>query len=263
MVLAPEALPLAVPAGGHQTLAVDPKDLGPVTAEIGALLASGNVSGVVVEHAPLYLPLGKSPGALLAIAQNHETCSRLAERIAVECKTRGVPCFVLPRASWAHRVVPHTRGGITDLMANEGLLVHVDPESWGRLADQDQRDAAGVLVGHLLPAPRRLLAARRGKLRDRRKDQSTPHPSLLTPEAREGLRAARHAAALPRLRERKRLTMRRLRGTAERAAACRCGPGGQPRDVSTRGRHKAACPAAPPPKGWTQALSDAYVPMCK
>lgn len=254
-VLAPPSLPLR-PVGKPVTVDVDPENIDPTVAHLAELLDAGRVSAVILEHAPLYMPAGKSPAAYAAIATAHEVCSRLHERITLLCRERKIPTLgttqkgmshpAVSRQTWAHRVVPHHQGGITDAAANAGLEVHVDPAAWALLTDQDQRDAAGALVGHLLPAPRRVFASRH-KLRDRRGDRSAPHPAALSPDAIKAARAARWSANAPRRRALTLARVRKHRGARERlSAACTCGPGGQPRPPDRRGRHKFGCGAAPP-----------------
>lgn len=253
MLLALPALPLVVPPGGHQTLDVDKGDLGPVASQIEAMVASGNVSAVVVEHGPLYLGDDWPPAKRVAVAQAHEVASRLHERILTICETRPIPCHTIARNTWAHRVVPHHQGGVSNEESNAALTARVDPETWARLADQDQRDAAGALVGFLLggatagprPARRRL-----GPIRDRRKDQSTPNIRSLPPEERARIRADRKAAAKVKDKVRFQLAAgpdapARL---ARAATDCTCGPNGTPRPTSATGRHRRGCPVAPAPK---------------
>lgn len=254
MVLAPPALPLAVPVAGHQTLDVDKGDLAPVASQIGAMVASGNVSAVVVEHGPLYLGADWPPAKRVAVAQAHEVASRLHERILTICAGIEVPCHTIARNTWAHRVVPHHQGGVSNEASNAGLPAHVDPETWGRLADQDQRDAVGALVGYLLggaPAGPRPARRRLGPIRDRRKDQSTPNIRSLPPEDQARIRAESKAAA--RGRQRDYFRSAGPPGSAERLARtdtdCTCGPGGAPRLLGMGGRHRRACPVAPRPKG--------------
>lgn len=253
MVLAPEALPLVIPIAGHQTLDVDKGDLGPVASQIEAMVASGNVSAVVVEHGPLYLGADWPPAKRVAVAQAHEVASRLHERILTICTGHAIPCHTIARNTWAHRVVPHHQGGVSNDLSNAALPAHVDPEAWGRLADQDQRDAAGVLVGYLLggaPAGPRPARRRLGPIRDRRKDQSAPNIRSLPLEEQARIRAERKAGE----KQRKQDYFRAAGppGSVERLARtdtdCTCGPGGMPRLLGMGGRHRRGCPVAPAPK---------------
>lgn len=253
MLLALPALPLVVPLGGHQTLDVDKGDLAPVAGQIEAMLMSGHVEAIVVEHGPFYPRMDKSAAANAAMAAAHGIASRLHERILTLCADLLLPCHTIARNTWAHRVVPHHQGGVSNEEGNAALSGRVDPETWARLADQDQRDAAGALVGHLLggatvgprPARRRL-----GPIRDRRKDQSTPNIRTLPPEEQARIRADRKAAAKVKDKVRFQLAAgpdapARL---ARAATDCTCGPNGTPRPTSATGRHRRECPVAPAPK---------------
>lgn len=226
-VLAPAALPIA-PAIHPLTITVDGCDLDGAVAAIGALLDEHDVRRVVVEHGPYYVSPTASDAAKAAQAKAHAVCERLLERIKIECRARGIPGQRIPRATWAHRVVPHTRGGITTKMAMDGLRVHVTEEGWEALNDQHQRDAAGALVGVLLPAPVRIY-------RRRARDNTDRPMVLLGKEERR-----RRALASWRTSKRKaRGSLDRLAGTT-----CNCGPDGAPKVGA--GRHKSTCPSAPP-----------------
>lgn len=185
------------------------------------------------------------------MAQAHEICSHIeaglyrelppyvpgsAEDIAAWAGLipRLPELVTIPRARWAHRVVPHTSGGITDDAANEGLQVHITPDSWEQwlsggeaIERQDKRDAAGAIVGWLLPAPRRA--------RKPVETKRAPLPAM----TQEQKLARRRAQTLERVHR------CRAPEVAERVAAgCLCFIG----RTHGGGRHKAGCPLAPPPR---------------
>lgn len=246
-LMAPHALPLAFGPDDAATIPVDARDLEPTVSGLAALLVSRPPSAVVVEHNPVpYMPPGKTPQAYAAIAAAHEVCSRLHERIWLLCREAGIPLVTIGRQTWAHRVCPGTKGGITDAMAAEGLRAHVDPTAFHLLADQDQRDAAGALVGWLLGPPKR-------KARERSKGPPKP---VLTAEQRAANRR-KVVAAYVKKESAKRAAERSAKG-------CNCGPGGGPRPPGVKGRHPRMCPAAPPPtvRG-SRAAAEAYVPMTR
>lgn len=238
-VSAPALLPLR-PVG--RTIPVDPANIEPVLEHLSAILHPAALSAVVLEHAPLYMPPGKSPAGYREIAAAHEVCSRLHERIVLMCRERGIAVVTVARQTWAHRVVPRTRGGITDAMANDGLVAHCDGAALATLEDQDQRDAAGALVGWLLGPPKKAGRARA---------KGPPRP-LLTAEQR----AANRRVVVARCVKRASVA----RDTARLRSGCSCGPDGGPRLTGARGRHRRLCPMAPPPKAID---ARGYVPMTR
>lgn len=218
-VVSAEALPLR-PLSRRWD--VDPRDLGPaadrVRREVDGLaeLDGSLPPDVVVEFGALYMPKDVSSQAAQKIAEAHATCGRLLDLIWRACPGPYYQVTTITRASWSHRVVPHTAGGITDVMANDGLRTHVDPDMWAALTSQDERDAAGALVGHLLPAPAR---SSRYRSRDRRRDRTAPR---LSPEER--VARSRDMRELRRIRETmvRREKMGTLTADERRAAGCRC-----------------------------------------
>lgn len=227
VVITHDALPLRAVVA--ITVIVDPTDLGPAVAIVDALLELHQPSLAVIEHARFFVPSGASPQKIQAMAEAHGVCERLHERLSVALAARAVQTETIPRASWAHRVVPHTQGGITDLMARTAIEGHVI-EGWEEIArGQDTIDAAGVIFGLLMPKPRR-----RQRYRCRNRPRKTPERSR---EERAERRRMTH-----------RMAARKRRGTADRlsSAVCNCGPDGQPK--TTKGRHKGTCPIAPTPK---------------
>lgn len=233
-VLAERGLPIRIRKA--RTIDVDPAHLdGAVKL---CLLQLAGVTGVIIEHGRFYARQGWSAQKIMAMQQAWRVADRLQERFVLELELLGfkekepgqdpprLRYAVIPRASWAHRVVPHARGGITTAMANAGLRAHLAPESVGMLDGQDQRDAAGCLVWAFLPPPPRAY-----RYRDRR---AKPRPRL-TPEQR-----------LARRRLSWRDSKRRARGPDVVARlegdTCNCGPEGKPR--TGKGRHKATCPIA-------------------
>lgn len=177
-VVSAEALPLR-PLSRRWD--VDPRDLGPtadrVRREVDGLagLDGSLPPDVVVEFGALYMPKDVSSQAAQKIAEAHATCGRLLDLVWRACPGPFYQVTLITRASWSHRVVPHTSGGITDAMANEGLRTHVDPGMWTALVSQDERDAAGALVGHLLGACARTSTRRNGRKRNRPLYVSPPH----------------------------------------------------------------------------------------
>src|SRR5882762_6689712 len=121
VALAPAVLPLRGVL--HTTVLVDPPDLAPAVARIVALCVGAGQ--VVLEHAPFYVPSGKSPQAIAAMAAAHEVATVLEVHLQRELGALGIPVATIPRATWTHRVVPHTRGGISDAVARAGLEAHV------------------------------------------------------------------------------------------------------------------------------------------
>ncbi len=106
-----------------------------------------------------------------------------------------------------------------------GLLAHVGPVSLAALEDQDQRDAAGALVGWILGPP----------AKTRRRAKGPPKP-LLTPEERRAHRRASVARYVGKTGAK--------RHAARAGAGCNCGPDGGPRPRGARGRHRYTCPAS-------------------
>lgn len=233
-VKASPSLPIR-PSEPPQTIPVNEEDLG---AAVDACLSDlTDVERVVIEHASFYVPAGAGVGKILALQKAHEVCSRILERLLVALAAHGFEdrseasptparaIDVIPRASWAHRVCPGTRGGVTTAMANAGLAVYIGEGV--ALTGQDQRDAAGCIVWALFPPSKR---SGRYRYRNRRK-----RPKLTTAE-----RLCRRRASWLK-------SKRKRRGTAERlAGTCNCGPGGEPK--VTRGRHKRGCAVTAPAK---------------
>jgi hypothetical protein len=211
VVAARSSLPLHIAAACE--IQVNPRkvplhrlDLGPVVEEIISCVgAAAPVTEVVIEHGLFYAPTGKSPAALAAMAQAHEVCSRLEERLRLALA--GVyKVTTVCRETWSHRAVPHTRGTITDAMAWEGLLTHI-AEGEALLDTQDERDAAGVLLAVLLPPPKKRRAARVA--------QPRPKPTADEVAARQAAYREREAARVPHTRG-------RLSAAERRAAGCTC-----------------------------------------
>lgn len=200
----------------RETLKVNRRDLNKTVAAVIERVCPG-AERAVLEHAPFYAPVGKSAAALASMAHNHEIASILRERLERELSARGVRVLTIPRASWAHRVVPRTRGGITDEMANAGLRAHVDASAWESLATQDERDALGAIVGTLLPRPKKVRRGRRGR------GFRVEGPSLSP-----ALRALRKRAA-------NREFMRRFRGSISAEERARLG-------CPCKGSHRVDCP---------------------
>lgn len=205
IVAAEDVLP--VRAVARDTILVNRSQLGITAADVVSRIYPG-VGRVVLEHAPFFAPVGKSPAALAAMAQAHEIAAILHDLLVRELRSRGVRVDTIPRASWAHRVVPHTRGGITDEMANDGLRAHVTAEVWESMRGQDERDALGTLVGSLLPAPKK-------KYRSRAKTSRDEIRPILTPEQK----AERHRI---RDRERKRAVRGSLTPEQRAELGCAC-----------------------------------------
>jgi hypothetical protein len=94
------------------------------------------------------------------MAHAHEICSTLRALLMLRLEPLGIDVVTMARATWSHRVVPFTKGGITDAMVNAALPSFIASGS-DLLLNQDQRDAAGLLVGHILtPQPKQPRAPR-------------------------------------------------------------------------------------------------------
>lgn len=238
VVLGVEELPLRL-ASPARTLKVDPKDLDVVVGVVVEMLIQAGVTRAAIEHGAPYVPKGADEAAAAAMWRAHTVCTRLEERLYPPLRAAGIEVVTMARRTWSSRVVPHHRGGISEAESNDGVRgfcgegvyeSFVDQD--GR-RDQDQIDAAGVLLGAWLidQAPRR----RHHKYRDRRIDKTKPRPIELTPEQRKAKR-----------QEQKNNWRRQQMGTRPIpelvAAGCLCFVDRERR----RGRHKAGCPLAPP-----------------
>lgn len=231
-VFAPvEELPLA--GIRSDRLRMSPADPWPVLERIMADVRANDPSRVIIEHAPFFAPAGKSAAALARLAQMHEPSSTMAEILAKALVDAGYSrlslatpfpsplpprtVITIPRMTWAHRVRPHTQGGITDEMAIEAMRPHITAESWAQMETQDEIDAGGAALWWLLPAQKR--ARKRGA------KSSTPPRPAMTPEQRVATE-----------REQGKLRMRRKHGYLtidERwARGCQCGSR----------RHRVGCP---------------------
>jgi hypothetical protein len=134
------------------TLAVDPAHLGAIVNEILDVAVSVGAGALVVEHAPWFPPGGASPGGLKVSHDNWLVTHDLLDALRRESP---IPVHVIARQTWAHRVVPHHRGGVTDADVTRALPALLDPASLALLTDTHQRDAAGAVLGYLLaPAPK-------------------------------------------------------------------------------------------------------------
>lgn len=234
VVAAAPVLPLRILDA--RKLDIDKNDLGPVADWVRAGADANATDGVppdlVVEFGALYIPAGASEQKARAIAENHSAMKALLVLIWQACPGPFYRVETIARRTWSARVLPAHQGGITNAEASAALAPHVDPAGrWPLLSDQHRRDAAGAIVGHLLGSP--------GRGRRIRAHGSGPRP-LLTAEERIAHRRAAVARHLAK------------NGAATAAAAsaggCTCGPDGAPRPIGSKGRHRAACPVAPPPK---------------
>lgn len=224
-----------------ETLPVDPARLEAIVTaileRIAQVLASPDFVAaltmrVVVEHGPWYPRPGASPGGLAVSQQAWTVMHDLVRDLRARCP---VPVEVIARATWAHRVVPHTRGGITDSDVREHLPRLLDVASVALLTDAHQRDAAGAALGALLaPAPR---APREPRPKGPRK----PRSQAGRPASRNDAFIAKRSAE---------------RDVAAKAKGCTRPPG-------TRGRCPRGCPyhdAQPKKRGWKQMCSKCGLP---
>lgn len=147
--------------------------------------AFGNsAAGIIIEIGALYLPrppkltgdvvidtaeVLKHTRACQSISTHHEITKRLADNIARLATAHGIPVQCVSRATWVHRLIPHTSGGMTDAMVLVALPRRVSAEGCALLASKDLRDAAGALLWGFIPA-----SARKRKSRARVADPNKP-----------------------------------------------------------------------------------------
>ena len=195
IVAALPSIPVEVTASA--VIAIDPgadRDPALLIPALDHLVACVRVAGarrVVVEHGRFYPQRDGTQQAIAATAQHHEVCAQLLALLVRELSRDGVAVVIMGRTTWAHRVVPRTKGGITDAMANDALPALLATGSWTRLGSQDERDAVGLILGDLLaPVPKVRVKA----------PPAEPRPRA--PRKRGGLTPAQAAAASVRARER-------------------------------------------------------------
>lgn len=209
-----------------RTVAVDAKNLSVACSDTMFSIVNDDIELVVIERAPFYVPPGLSYQAAAAMGEALAVMRELAALLEHECRRAAIEVKIVGRQTWAHRIVPHHRGGITDGDVRGSLHNYLDIDSIALLRSKHEVDAAGAMLWHLLPE-----LARKHKRRDRRKDKSKDRPPRvkLTHVERLAARRALYAATVARV------------PPAEREAhGCLCG--------ARTGRHRAACPLAPPPK---------------
>lgn len=171
-VLAPAVLPLVVAPGDAVTIPTDPADLARAVAVVRQILDGGDIEAVILEIAPrFFAPKNVTPKAHASMSEAYTVCRVLADRIEMACVERKILCVRMARQTWAHRVVPHSRG-VTNEAAAAGVRAHTEPVSWGALTDEHQRDAGGALIGYLLGLE---VAAATAERMSRRKP-ATPRP---------------------------------------------------------------------------------------
>lgn len=198
----------------------------PLRAAVDALAA--HVIGAercVLEIAPLYMPAGVTPQAATAMANAHAACERIADAVAERCAAMAppVPVVRVPRATWAHRLIPHRSGGIPQPEARAAVLRWLEGSGSVELPGDDRIDAAGAYLWGVLPGLPRAPKIRRGGKR----------AALVGPMMPKGMRAKLRREAVARERREEAVARRREGG-------CAC-----PR---VGGRHARGCPMAPPPK---------------
>jgi hypothetical protein len=182
------------------TLDVDPARIGLVVTMALDRAEDAGASALVVEHAPWFPPGGASPGGLKISQANWLVTHDLLDALRRESP---IPVHVIARQTWAHRVVPRHRGGVTDADVTRALPALLDPASLALLTDTHQRDAAGAVLGYLLaPAP---------------KVPREPMAKGDRPPRKAKRRAGKNDAWIAR-RSQARLEARRARG-------CTCAPG--------------------------------------
>lgn len=243
-VLVAETVEIAPPPKFHRL------DLTPTLDALVARVEACGASELAIEHGVFYAPEDRSPGAVAKMAQNHAATSILEAGLyrvltdqresAIEIATWAgllpsstIRVSTIARNSWTHRVLPRTSGAITEEQANDALRGHLTPGSWERLKTQDERDAVGAIVGHLLGA-----TPGQAKKSGARKRPAAPRavgPKLPPEQRGEKIRA--------QTRERVR-RHRAPAAAAKVAAGCLCfvarAHGG--------GSHKRGCPLAPAPR---------------
>lgn len=214
---------------------VDPEDLAAAAATAIGWALRFEVCGFVIERGPLYMPAKVTPQAARQIAVNHAVMSRLADLLAALGLAQGLKIRTVARQSWAHAVIPRTKGGITDAMVLAALPRHLDPASFARLTTKDLRDAAGALLWSLLPPTLRAVrptdpdAPKRPRIKYPPEEMTWAHCVWRSRAARlrsyrlcQAAATANPAATLARL-----------------SAVCPCGP-------HPPGRRPLTCPHAPP-----------------
>jgi hypothetical protein len=206
------------------SLRVDPEDLDVVVAVAVEMAVQAGATRAAIEHSSnLYVPDGASKQKIMAMAEAHKVCGFLQRDLSRALEAAGITANTYARQSWAHRVVPHTQGGITTAMANTALEALCAPGSWDRLRDQHQRDAAGVACMWLIDKP---TAPKRYRKRVRKRPEKPAEevagPKLTPPQA--------HLAA-------KRKRLGRLTPLERTWAGCVCALGDR-----GQGRHRDECP---------------------
>ncbi len=215
------------------TLAVDPTHLdGAVNAALDVAVSVG-ACAFVVEHAPWFPPGGASPGGLKISQANWLVTHDLLDALR---RASPIPVHVIARQTWAHRVVPHHRGGVTDADVTRALPALLDPASLALLTDTHQRDAAGAVLGYLLAPP-----PPSPKVPREPRAKGEPRPPRKAKR-----RAGKNDAWIAR-RSQARLEARRARGCTCAPGAAKCPrscPGfrASPRKGHVRGL---ACPTPP------------------
>jgi len=178
-----EELPLRL-TSPSRTLAVDPNDLDVVVAVTVEVLVGAGVTRAAIEFGKFYSREGDTPAKVMAMAEAHGICRLLHRELTKALAPLGIEVLTVDQQSWAHRLVPHHRGGIKTAESNEGVRARCGEGVYESFADQHQRDPAGVLLGAwLVDAAPRLKRVRRRK-------GAPPKPEP-TPEEIEAKRKAR------------------------------------------------------------------------
>jgi hypothetical protein len=194
--------PGAVVRGEPRTLPVVAERPDIVTCAVLDFAASVGAERLVVEHSRWFPRAGASPASLMASQRAHEVCHDIVRELQRESP---VPVEVIPRQTWAHRVVPRHRGGIGDALVAAALPALL--EGARLLADVHQRDAAGAVLGVLLAPPPKVRRAPRPK----------------GPRKPGRARRSRVGVELP-----SNVRRAEARAAARKAAGCICPPRGRP-----------------------------------
>lgn len=180
------------------TLGVDPKDLDVVVAVAVELAVRMRATRAAIEHGMKFHPpwfsipegstatqikaiLERRQRQIISMAEEHAICGKLQEKLSSALQAAGIEAVTWARETWAHRVVPHHQGGVSNAEAKAGVRALCAPGSWEALSDDHQRDAAGTACMWLIDPPAR-------PKRPSRASPSAPPKPVYTPEQKVELR---------------------------------------------------------------------------
>ncbi len=181
-------------------------DMRPAVAVAMAWIQACAADYVVIERSDLYTPPranGQSEPAyramLASMSRAWALTDELARSIAHACADLPAPIHgsFVPRQTWAHRLVRHHRGGVTDADVREALPLYLAPDLIATLHTKHEIDALGAALWHVLPEIKRGQASRSTVTPEERAERQA-RKEWFAPDARLG-RLVAAGCSCPRL----------------------------------------------------------------